>query len=80
VDADRESQYGMRAETFRDARDDNTATVMDSRGRETLDEMGPKNGLSLDLAGTGIFQYGPGGFQVGDRVPVNVGAGLVITE
>jgi hypothetical protein len=81
IDAARESQYGMRAETFRDARDDNTDAVLDARGQETLDENGPKNGLSLDLAGTGIFQYGgTDGFRVGDRVPVDIGNGLIITE
>ena len=81
IDTARESQYGMRAETFRDARDDNTAAVMDARARETLDENGPKNGLALDLVGTGIFQYGgDDGFQVGDRVPVDLGNGLIITE
>ena len=82
IDATREAQYGMRAEAFRDARDDNTDSVMDARGQETLDENGPKNGLSLDLAGTGIFQYGgPNGFRVGDRVPVDIGNnGVVITE
>lgn len=81
IDTARESQYGMRAETFRDARDDNTDSVLDARGRETLDENGPKNGLSLDLAGTGIFQYGGAeGFRVGDRVPVDIGNGLIITE
>lgn len=81
IDAAREAQYGMRAEAFRDARDDNTDSVMDARGQETLDENGPKNGLSLDLAGTGIFQYGgPNGFRVGDRVPVDIGNGVVITE
>jgi hypothetical protein len=81
IDAARESQYGMRAETFRDARDDNTDSVLDARGQETLDENGPKNGLSLDLAGTGIFQYGgTGGFRQGSRVPVDIGTGLIMTE
>jgi len=80
VDTAREAQYGMRAETFRDARDDNTTTVMDARGQETLNEAGPKNGISLTLAGAGIFQYGPGGFHVGDRVPVKVQDGITITE
>lgn len=81
IDTAREDQYGMRAETFRDARDDNTDSVLDARGREALDENGPKNGLSLDLAGTGIFQYGgTDGFRVGDRVPVDIGNGLIITE
>ena len=80
VDTARESQYGMRAETFRDARDDDTPAVMDARGQETLTENGPKNGVSLTLAGSGIFKYGPGGFHVGDRIPVEVADGLVITE
>jgi len=80
VDAAREAQYGMAAETFRDARDDNTPSVMDARGQETLAENGPKNGVSLTLAGTGIFKYGPGGFHVGDRIPVQVAEGLTITE
>ncbi|QSZ53268.1 hypothetical protein RI444_15470 [Paenarthrobacter sp. AT5] len=80
IDPDREAQYGMKGETFRDARDDNTPTVMDARGRETLDEAGPKNGLTLELVGTGIFQYGEGGFREGMTVPVEVADGLVITQ
>ncbi|AXH44399.1 minor tail protein [Arthrobacter phage Kumotta] len=80
TDPARESQYGMVAETFRDARDDNTDSVMDARGQETLTDDGPKNGLSLELAGTGIFQYGPDGFEVGDQVPVDIGNGQIITE
>lgn len=81
TDPARETLYGMRAETFRDARDDNTDSVLDARGKETLDETAGKNGLSLELAGTGIFQYGgPGGFRVGDRVPVDIGGGQIITE
>ena len=80
TDTARETKYGMRAETFRDARDDNTDAVMYARGQETLDEQGPKNGVSLTLAGSGIFQYGPGGFRVGDRVPVKVTDDITITE
>jgi hypothetical protein len=76
----RETQYGMRAEVFRDARDDNTASVLDARGQETLTEHGPKNGVSLTLAGSGIFKYGPGGFHVGDRIPVKVAEGITVTE
>lgn len=80
IDSAREAQYGMVAETFRDARDDNDLAVMDARGQETLLENGPKNGVSLTLAGSGIFKYGPGGFHVGDRIPVQVAEGLTITE
>lgn len=80
TDNARETQYGMRAETFRDARDDNTDAVLYARGQETLDEHGPRNGVSLTLAGSGIFQYGPGGFHVGDRIPVKVAEGITVTE
>lgn len=54
--------------------------AMDESGTKALTESGPKNGVSLTLAGTGIFQYGPGGFHVGDRVPVRVADGVVVTE
>jgi hypothetical protein len=80
TDTAREAQYGMKAETFRDARDNDAADVMDARAGETLVEAGPQNGIALTLAGSGIFQYGPGGFRVGDRIPVEVAPGVVITE
>lgn len=54
--------------------------TMDDSGTKALTENGPKNGVSVTLAGTGIFQYGPGGFHVGDRVPVQVAEGVVVTE
>lgn len=79
-DTARETQYGMKAEAFRDARDDNTDAVMYARGQETLDEQGPQNGVAITLAGSGIFKYGPGGFHVGDRVPVKVTDTITITE
>ena len=83
TDTARESLYGMRAEVFRDARDaqdEDAATVMDARGQETLTEEGPKNGIKLTLAGAGIFQYGPGGFHVGDRLPVKITDDITVTE
>jgi hypothetical protein len=54
--------------------------TMDDSGNKALTENGPKNGVSLTLAGTGIFQYGPGGFHVGDRVPVEIAEGVIVTE
>jgi hypothetical protein len=80
TDTARETQYGMRAETFRDARDDNTDAVMYARGQETLDELGPQNGVAITLAGSGIFRYGPGGFHVGDQVPIKVTDTITIPE
>jgi len=55
-------------------------TAMDESGTKALTEHGPTNGVSITLAGTGIFQYGPGGFHVGDRVPIEVAPGIVLTE
>lgn len=81
TDSARESTYGMRAETFRDARDaEDSTAIMEARGQETLAEDGPKNGVSLKLAGTGIFQYGPGGFHVGDKIPVKITDDVTVTE
>lgn len=80
IDAAREAQYGFIAETFRDSRDDDTSSVLDARGQETLNERGPKNGVSITLAGSGIFRYGPGGFRVGDRVPIKVTDDITVTE
>ena len=54
--------------------------TMDDSGTKALTENGPKNGVSITLAGSGIFRYGPGGFHVGDRVPVEIADGVVITE
>lgn len=84
----REGTYGMAAETFKDVRDakddpDTGATIngtMDIRGQEALDQAGATNGVSITLAGSGIFKYGPGGFHVGDRVPVKVTDDITITE
>lgn len=88
TDEPREALYGMRAEVFKDARDaqDDVDTgasavaIMDARSFEALAEAGPRNGVSLTLAGSGIFKYGPGGFHVGDRVPVKVTDEITITE
>jgi hypothetical protein len=55
-------------------------TAMDESGTKALTEAGPTNGVSITLAGAGIFTYGPGGFHVGDRVPIEVVPGTVLTE
>lgn len=88
TDEAREAAYGMRAEVFGDARDakddpDTGATatgIMTARGHELLSENGPKNGVALTLAGSGIFKYGPGGFHVGDRIPVKVTDEITVVE
>lgn len=54
--------------------------ALDDSGSKALTENGPTNGVSITLAGSGIFQYGPGGFHVGDRVPIEVTPGIILTE
>jgi hypothetical protein len=54
--------------------------TMDDSGTKALTENGPTNGVSITLAGSGIFQYGPGGFHVGDRVPIKVTDDITVTE
>jgi hypothetical protein len=68
-----ETQYGDIIETFRDARDADTTTLLDARGRESLSEGSPKFGFALTLAETESFRYGGKGVHVGDRVTVDLG-------
>jgi len=54
--------------------------AMDEEGQKALTENGITNGVSITLAESGIFRYGPGGFHVGDRVPVKVTDDITVTE
>lgn len=54
--------------------------AMDDEGTKALVENGITNGVSITLAESGIFRYGPGGFHVGDRVPVKVTDDITVTE
>ena len=54
--------------------------AMDDSGNKALTEHGPTNGVAITLAGAGIFQYGPGGFHVGDKAPIQVTEGIILTE
>jgi hypothetical protein len=54
--------------------------AMDEAGREALVENGITNGVSITLAESDIFRYGPGGFHVGDKVPIKVTDDITITE
>lgn len=79
-DTNLESTYGMLAEAFQDARDTTDSATLDARGQQALTDNGPENGISLTLAESGIFKYGPGGFHVGDKIPVDLGNGVSMTE
>ena len=54
--------------------------AMDEEGNKALVENGTTNGVSITLAESGIFRYGPGGFHVGDKVPVKVTDDITVTE
>ncbi|MCO4256516.1 siphovirus ReqiPepy6 Gp37-like family protein [Pseudarthrobacter cellobiosi] len=72
---------GERIEVFRDARDSGVGDVYGERAAETFAETAQKSGLSVKLSETSVFRYGgPGGVRVGDRVSLEVGAGLTITD
>jgi len=72
---------GERIEVFRDARDSSVGDVYAERAAETFAETAQKSGLSVKLAETSVFRYGgPGGVHVGDRVSLEVGSGLTITD
>lgn len=72
---------GERIEVFRDARDTDSGDVLAERATETFAETAPKTGLSVKLSETSVFRYGgPGGVRVGDKVRLEVGGGLIITD
>lgn len=77
----RRSLLNERNELFRDAADVSNPLVMEQRATAFFDETGVKSGLSVNLAETETFRYGgPAGVHVGDRVSLEVGPGIVITD
>lgn len=68
-----ETQYGDIIEVFRDARDADTTTLLDARGKESLADGSAKFGFALNLAETDSFRYGGNGVHVGDRITVDLG-------
>lgn len=74
-----EAQWGDKVEAFTDARDTDVAAELDARGDQTLAEGAPKAGLQLVLSDTPTFRYGSQ-VRVGDRVTVDIGQGVTITD
>jgi hypothetical protein len=75
------AELGERIEVFRDARDTSDGDVLGERAAETFAETAAKAGLSVKFSETSVFRYGgPGGVRVGDKVQLEVGAGLVLTD
>ena len=79
VDTAREAAVGHKIERFRDARDVDDVADLPARGQETLDDGAPKSGLSITLAQTENLRYGRS-ISVGDRVNLEVGPGVVISD
>jgi hypothetical protein len=80
-DAALATAIGERIEVFRDARDTEDGDVYAERATETFAETAAKAGLSVKFSETSVFRYGgPGGVHKGDKVSLQVGAGLAITD
>jgi hypothetical protein len=85
-DPARIDKLGERIEVFRDARDNQGETyperevVYIERVNETLSETQALPGVALTLSETSNFRYGGDRFNVGDRVRVKLGTGLVVED
>lgn len=73
-----ENDWAMRIEGFVDARDTNTAAVLDQRGDEWLNDNGRTAGLSLSPISTPGYQFGVDYF-LGDTVSVRT-AGATLSD
>ena len=86
TEAPRIAELGRRIEVFRDARDSNSEVLSEreavyaERAGETLAETRALPGVSLALSETSNFRYGGDRFNVGDRVRVRLGAGLIVED
>lgn len=74
----RESDWGVRREVFRDARDATDAAVLAKRAEETLSEGAPQYEVHLELAESEGFRW-RAGYNVGDAVRVKI-RGVLITD
>lgn len=80
-----ETLWGDKIEDFVDARDVedddlNKLALLDTRGDEFLAKAAAKAGIALTLQEGEVFRYGGDGIHVGDRVPVEISPGNVITD
>jgi hypothetical protein len=68
-------------EVFVDGGDTADTTTLGQAGSQHLAENKAKAGLSVQLLETDAFPYGgPGGFKVGDKLPLEVGPGITVTD
>lgn len=90
VDEEREAEWGLSIEVYRDARDLKSQTdpptrdaalaaQMDARGAETLAEGAPRASASASITESESFRYGVG-YELGDVVTVALDGAPDITE
>lgn len=61
-------------EDFQDARDADTAALVQTRATEGLTEGEPKAGFAVQLSESANFQYGKNGLVVGAQVTISIGS------
>lgn len=77
VDAAREAATRDPIEIFVDAGDQQLAADIIAKGKAAVDAAGEKYGATVTLDETSVFQYGgPDGVRVGDRLSIELGAGI----
>ena len=69
-----ETAHRMVIEDFVDARDADTAALLQVRANEALAEGLPKSGFAVHLSETENFQYGKNGLVVGAVVTISIGS------
>lgn len=79
-DTARTTEQGERIEVFRDATDADTPELFEERANETLAENAGKPGVRVEMSETSNFRYGGDRFNVGDKVRVRIGPGLVVED
>jgi len=79
-DTARTADQGERIEVFRDATDADTPALFQERANETLTENAAKPGVRIEMSETSNFRYGGDRFNVGDKVRVRIGPGLIVED
>lgn len=79
-DSSRAASLNNRIEVFRDARDSDSDTVYQERADETFAETAAKPGVRITLSETSNFRFGAGGINLGAKVRLRIGPGLVVDD
>lgn len=80
-DSARIAALGERIEAFVDSPESTTVPSRGARAVQAFAELDVKSGITARLAETSTFRYGGDhGLHVGDRVQIEIGPGIVITD